>query len=188
MGNRRGTRGLEKSQVTLGLKKGTKEDPGNCRPVSLSSIPAKVMEQLMLNVISTHVEEKKVTRSSQRGCSKGKSCSANVLGLRDGMTAWGGEGRAEVPVCPDSSRALVPEHPLREGGEAEELRLGSGLSTGGGTELRGFRGRHRLHLGACNWCWPQSCSTESSHDLQEGALPVEDTPRALSRDKHRGEL
>lgn len=35
---------------------------------------------------------------------------------------------------------------------------------------------------------PQSCSTESNHDLQEGALPVEDTPRALSRDKHRGGL
>lgn len=47
-------------------------------------------------------------------------------GSREGMSAWVDEGRAEVPVCPDSSRALdaLPEHPLREGGEVEELRAG----------------------------------------------------------------
>lgn len=37
-------------------------------------------------------------------------------------------------------------------------------------------------------CWAQSCSAQFSHDLEEGALPVEDTPRALSWDKHRGGL
>ena len=38
--------------------------PGNYRPVSLTSIPGKVMEQLILDVISKQVEEKKVIRSS----------------------------------------------------------------------------------------------------------------------------
>jgi len=49
------------------LQKGKKEDPGNYRPVSLTSILRKVMEQLILEVINKQVEEKKVIRSSQHG-------------------------------------------------------------------------------------------------------------------------
>jgi len=55
------------------FKKDTKEYPGNYRPDSLTSIPKKVMEQLILNVISIQVEEKEIIRSSLHGCTKGKS-------------------------------------------------------------------------------------------------------------------
>jgi len=53
------------------FKKG-KEDPGNYRPVSLTSIPGKAIEQLVLDAISKQLEEKKVIRSSQYGFTKGK--------------------------------------------------------------------------------------------------------------------
>jgi len=53
------------------FKKGKKEDPGNCRPVTLTSIPGNMMEQLILEVIIKQVEEKMVIRSSQRGFTKG---------------------------------------------------------------------------------------------------------------------
>ena len=63
-----------KANVTPVFKKGKKEDPGNYRPVSLTSIPGKVMEQLILDVTSKQVEENKVIKSSQHGFTKGKSC------------------------------------------------------------------------------------------------------------------
>ncbi|KGL76596.1 RNA-directed DNA polymerase from mobile element jockey, partial [Tinamus guttatus] len=50
----------KKANVTPVFKKGKKEDPGNYRPVSLTSVPGKVMERLILAVVSRHMEDKKV--------------------------------------------------------------------------------------------------------------------------------
>ncbi|KFV84008.1 RNA-directed DNA polymerase from mobile element jockey, partial [Struthio camelus australis] len=50
----------KKANVTPVFQKGKKEEPGNYRPVSLTSIPGKVMEQLILEVITKHLEDKKV--------------------------------------------------------------------------------------------------------------------------------
>jgi len=95
-----------KASVTPIFKKGKKEDPGNYRPVSLASIPGKVMEQLILEVIIKQVEEKKVIRSSQHGFTKGKSCLTNFIAFYDGMTGWVDEGRAVDVVYVDFSKAF----------------------------------------------------------------------------------
>ncbi|PKU48710.1 rna-directed dna polymerase from mobile element jockey- hypothetical protein [Limosa lapponica baueri] len=86
--------GWRKANVIPVFKKGKKEEPGNYRPVSLTSNPGKMMEQLVLGVISKHMEEKKAIRSSQHGFTKRKSCLTNLIAFYDGMTDWIGEGRA----------------------------------------------------------------------------------------------
>ena len=64
-----------KANVTPIFKRGNKEDPGNYRPVSLTSIPGKVMEQLILFI--KQVEDKKVVRMTWM---KGQSVpSASLL-------------------------------------------------------------------------------------------------------------
>ena len=56
-----------KANVTAVFKKGKKEDPGNYRLLGLTSIPGKVMEQLILEIISRHSKDEQIIRSSQHG-------------------------------------------------------------------------------------------------------------------------
>ncbi|KFV66168.1 RNA-directed DNA polymerase from mobile element jockey, partial [Dryobates pubescens] len=38
-------------------KKGQKDDPGNYRPVSLTTVPEKILEQVILSAITRHLQD-----------------------------------------------------------------------------------------------------------------------------------
>ncbi|KAF4793763.1 RNA-directed DNA polymerase from mobile element jockey-like protein [Turdus rufiventris] len=64
-------------------KKGQKEDMGDYRPVTLTSVSGKVMEQIILNLIKWHIDDNQGIRPSQDGFRKGRSCLTNLISFYD---------------------------------------------------------------------------------------------------------
>jgi len=98
--------GWRKANVFPSFKKDKKKNPGKYRLISLTSIPVKVLEQLILETNSRHVKDKEVCRNSQQhGFTKGKSCLTSLITC-DEITVLVDEGRAVDVVCLDFSKAF----------------------------------------------------------------------------------
>ncbi|GAB0181980.1 mitochondrial enolase superfamily member 1 [Grus japonensis] len=85
-------------------KKGRKEDPGNNRPVSLSSVLGKVMEQFILSALNR--QDNQGIKPSQHGFMKGRSCLTNLISFYDQVTRLVDERKAVDVIYLDFSKAF----------------------------------------------------------------------------------
>ena len=60
-------------------KKGGKDDPNNYRPVSLTSIPCKVLESIIRDQLMEHLQSENLLADAQHGFRPGRSCTTQLL-------------------------------------------------------------------------------------------------------------
>ena len=92
------------ANITLVFKK---EDLGNYRLVSLTSVPGNVVEQLVLDATSKQLEENKVIRNSQHRFTMGKiMLNLPCQTFYGGITSWVDGGRGVNVIYLDFSKAF----------------------------------------------------------------------------------
>ena len=69
----------KKENITPVFKKGRNENPWNFQMVNLTSVPGKVMEKILLELMSRPMQDKEVISHSQHGFTKDKSCLISLV-------------------------------------------------------------------------------------------------------------
>jgi len=97
--------------VTPVYKMGCKEGLGNYRPVSLTSVLEKAMEQIVLTAIICHVQDSQGIKPSKLRFMKGRSCLISPI-FYDKVTGLGDEGKAVDAIYQDFSKAFNSVLPI----------------------------------------------------------------------------
>ena len=135
------------------FKKGDRSDPGNYRPVSLTSVPCKVLESVIRDELSSYLEKKGFYNrpNCQHGFVKGRSTLTNLPETLESWTNLLEEGFGIDIVYLDYRKAFdtVPHKRLLE--KIRGLGLGSMISTWIGDFLHDRKMKVCVHGSFSEW-------------------------------------
>ena len=94
------------ANVTPIFKKGSKAVASNYRPVSLTSVACKVMESIIRDAVTDHLDRHHLIRNSQHGFMKNRSCTTNLLEFLEKATTVVDEGGGYDVIYLDFSKAF----------------------------------------------------------------------------------
>ena len=94
------------ANVTPIFKKGSKSQPGNYRPISLTSVAGKLMESIIRDKIVKFLEENDIIKDSQHGFRNKRSCLSNLLDFYNSVFKMYDNTRAVDVVYLDFQKAF----------------------------------------------------------------------------------
>ena len=96
------------------FKKGTKSDPGNYRPVSLTSVTCKVFESVIRDVLVDHMLNNKLYTDCQHGFRTHRSCITQLLQVMEDFSSLLDKGECIDTIYLDFKKAFdsVPHQRL----------------------------------------------------------------------------
>lgn len=102
------------ANVSALFKKGSKSDPGNYRPVSLTSCVCKLLERIIKDQLMNHLTKFNLINSSQHGFIQKRSCLTNLLDFLNFTHRSVDAGEAVDVIYLDFSKAFdkVPHNRL----------------------------------------------------------------------------
>ena len=80
------------ANVTPIYKKGSRQVPGNYRPISLTSQVGKLLESIIKDAVVQHLKTNKLINESQHGFTARKSCLTNLLMFLEVLTDYVDQG------------------------------------------------------------------------------------------------
>lgn len=112
------------ANITPIYKKGPKSSVTNYRPVSLTSIPCKIMESIIKDKVTSHLLDNHLLNPSQHGFTANKSCTTNLLEFLERITSEIDEGNPMDILYLDFSKAFdkVPRQRLLEKMKAHSIQ------------------------------------------------------------------
>ncbi len=106
------------------FKKGKKTDPGNYRPVSLTSVCCRILEAIIRDDLMEHLLRNNLLTSSQHGFMPNRSCCTNLLEFFETVTSVIDQGDPFDVIFLDFVKAFdkVPKERLLEKLRADGVR------------------------------------------------------------------
>ena len=104
----------KKAIIAAIYKKGKKSDPGNYRPVSLTSVISKIMESIVRDAIVEHLVKNGLFTDDQHGFVPGRNCITQLLVCMEAWTKMMEDGDCFDVIYTDFSKAFdsVPHERL----------------------------------------------------------------------------
>jgi hypothetical protein len=96
----------KEANVTPIFKKGAKSKPENYRPVSLTSVSCKIMESIIRDAMTQHLQTNKLIKDSQHGFLKDRSCVTNLLEFLEKATTVVDSGKGFDVIYLDFAKAF----------------------------------------------------------------------------------
>ena len=96
----------KRAVVTAIFKRGSKSEPGNYRPVSLTCVASKVLESFVRDAIVTHLTDNRLYAECQYGFRKKRSCITKLLEVMEDFSLWLNDGKPIDVIYPDFKKAF----------------------------------------------------------------------------------